>query len=116
MLAIVVRGTDAVVRLVLHEDGAVVPSTGITRCDLVLQRPGMTSQVISSVTTPTWFTLQAPYVYGGRQTTVVEVDLRLIADPPPNGRCEAKVFLTDAAHPNGRFWGVVDLEILPANP
>jgi hypothetical protein len=118
MLSIIVRGRDSIIELALLENDVLVPSTGVERCDLVLKRSGMVDQTVSSIGVgqEDWFDLQYPAVFGGRQTTVVRVNLAGIDDPPPDGRCEGHVFLWDQEHTNGRFWGTINLEIRATPP
>jgi hypothetical protein len=114
--AVVVRGTDSFLTLLLRdEQGVVVPSDGITRCDLVMRRPGMADVNVSSADLPGLFVLQQPYVYGGQQINVVSINLATLTDPPPDGRCEAVVLLFDAGHPNGEFCGVIGFEFVPGH-
>lgn len=115
MRTIVVRGTGSFVTLLLHERGVVVPSDDITRCDLVLRRPGVADVLISSAERASWFELQYLYDYGGRQINVVRIDLSALVDPPPDGHCEALAFLWDAEHPSGQLFGVIDIELVPGH-
>lgn len=118
MLNVVVRDRDSIIEISLLENGLLVGSDGITRCDLVLKRLGMDDLPLSSVGAgqESWFDLQYQVTVGGRAVNVIRINLKDIEDPPPDGRCEGHVFLWDEEHTSGRFWGTIPIEIRAQPP
>lgn len=117
-LYVIVRGKDSPLDIPLTEDGGLVPSDGITRCDLVFRREGVADVTISSASPvqSTWFSLQEPVEIEGRELTIVRVNLRSIPTPPTDGRYRVDVYLYDVDFLAGRYWGTIDIEIRPAPP
>lgn len=113
-LYVVVRGSDSIVEIPLVEDGTLVPSSGVTRCDLVFKRPGVADVAFSSSVTPTWFDLQSSDVIDGITLSIIRVNLGQIPTPPADGRYKVDVFIYDADFINGRLWGTLDFEVRPA--
>lgn len=116
-LYVVVRGKDSLIDLPLTEDGALVSSDGITRCDLVFRREGVASVAFSSSSSQaSWFVLQQDTVLDGVAVKVVRVNLRQIPATPVDGRYKVDVFLWDADFTNGRLWATLDVEVRAAPP
>ncbi len=115
---VVVRGTVSFVPIPLLLDGKLIPSDGITRCDLVFRREGAADLTISSASPSqlSWFALQKIEVIDGVELPIVSVNLRNIPTPPANGRYKVGVFLWDEESPNGRLWGTIDIEIQAGIP
>ena len=113
---VVVRGKDSHIDIPLLQDGELVPSDGITRCDLVFRREGVADLTISSSNNPIWFTLQQPAVIDGINLVTVRANLRDLPTPPTDGKYRVDVYLWDFEAQNGRLWGTIDVEVRPAPP
>lgn len=117
LMSVIVRGRDSPIDIPLTVDGKLVPSDGITRCDLVFKREGVTDITFSSATVgAVTFALQTSEVIDGITLRIIRANFRNVPTPPADGRYKVDVFLWDADFPNGRFWGTLDVEIRPAIP
>lgn len=113
---VVVRGKDSMIDIPLLQDGELVPSDGITRCDLAFHREGVADITISSATNAAWFNLQEAAVIDGLALRMVRANLKDLPTPPADGRYRVDVFLWDSEATNGRLWGTVDVDVRPAPP
>jgi hypothetical protein len=102
---------DSFIEIALTENGLLVGSEGVIRCDLTFKRPGSTSVSFSSATTPTWFTLAFPSIVNGRALNVIRVNLKDVPDPPANGRWQCNVTIRDALSVGGMTCGAFDVDI-----
>ena len=110
----VTKASNSPFPIALREDGLLVSSVGVTRCDLIFKKPGAASVNVSSSEDSTWFDLQHETVIDGIDTQVIRVDLNDTALDP--GRYEVDVYVFDAVNTDGIFTGTIDVEINAANP
>lgn len=118
LLSVIVRGRDSPIDIPLLLDGRLVPSDGVTRCDLVFKREGAVDFTFSSALAAhaAFFSLQASETLDGISLRIIRVNLRAMPSPPLDGRYKVDVFLWDADFTNGRLWGTLDVEVRPAIP
>lgn len=110
----VTKGSNSPFSIALRENGAVVSSASVTRCDLVFKRPGAATVNLSSSVHGAWFTLQKDATVDGRDTKVIRIDLK--DTTLAVGRYEVDIYVFDAVNTAGRYAGTIDVEIDAANP
>ena len=105
----VTKGKNSPFNIFLEEDGVLVSSEGVTRCDLNFIQNEVAGPVISSSVDPGFFTLEHPATKDGISTKAIRVDLKDATLNP--GRYVVEVFVYDAVSTDGRFGGTFPAQI-----
>ncbi len=105
----VTKGKNSPFNIFLNEDGLVVSSEGVTRCDLQFTQNGVDGAVISSSVDAGFFTLEHQATYEGVSTKAIRVDLGDAVINP--GRYEVNIFVWDAESTDGRYAGTLNVEV-----
>jgi hypothetical protein len=106
----VYRGRDNEIVLALEQGGKLRDASGVTRCQLVFQRPGVADVKVDSQTNAAFFSFQEKSTVRGERIGVLvlklgELDGGVVAD----GLYDVAVYLYDAQNDDGVYWDSIEM-------